>query len=400
MSSTLFPGSVDSPTDPLATQKLNSPSHSAQHGFENDAIVAIETYAGPNDLSQTAPVAATVLKSETNGKSRWAKVDITTDVAAASQQKGDLFVAQSSTVIARLPAGTDNYALVSRSSAANGIDWEVVPADNVVTLTAGESISQGNAVSVGDGATVSASAPALNSDGVILSSTTWEANSFTTSAVTFYQLTAASQRVHNTSGSAGVGVVLKFDIRTDSAGVPSATSLYAGTNTFNIASSQDLLITHTLSSPLTLALNTKYWVVVSCTSNGGGQIQYRLASTSANVAQSTTNAGTVWSAASNDGCMGYSYTTSVAGNIYQSNATNSDFRANAFAGIAQVAIAPSASGAVKAYGIDASQSGLSPGITYFLSNTPGAISSSAGSQARKIGLSVSAAQLLIKQDNP
>lgn len=43
---TNFPTSLDSPTNPISSNTLNSPSHSAQHSFENDAIVALETKVG------------------------------------------------------------------------------------------------------------------------------------------------------------------------------------------------------------------------------------------------------------------------------------------------------------------------------------------------------------------
>jgi hypothetical protein len=43
---TNFPTSIDSPVDPTGNQPLNNPSHSSQHQFENDAIVAIENYLG------------------------------------------------------------------------------------------------------------------------------------------------------------------------------------------------------------------------------------------------------------------------------------------------------------------------------------------------------------------
>ena len=41
---TNFPASVDSLTNPVSNDSLNSPSHSAQHTNANDAIEAIETY--------------------------------------------------------------------------------------------------------------------------------------------------------------------------------------------------------------------------------------------------------------------------------------------------------------------------------------------------------------------
>lgn len=48
-----FPTSLDSFTDPTATSKLNSPSHSAQHTIVNDAVEKIEAKIGINGSADT-----------------------------------------------------------------------------------------------------------------------------------------------------------------------------------------------------------------------------------------------------------------------------------------------------------------------------------------------------------
>jgi hypothetical protein len=49
-----FPTSIDSLTDPTATSKLNSPSHSQQHINVNDAIEKIEAKVGVNNSAVTS----------------------------------------------------------------------------------------------------------------------------------------------------------------------------------------------------------------------------------------------------------------------------------------------------------------------------------------------------------
>lgn len=46
--STVYPGAIDSFTNPTGTDTLDSPSHSQQHSDVNDAIEAIETALGAN----------------------------------------------------------------------------------------------------------------------------------------------------------------------------------------------------------------------------------------------------------------------------------------------------------------------------------------------------------------
>lgn len=53
MSNTVFPGSLDTFTNPTATSSRNSPSLSAQQGVQNDAIAAIEAKVGVDSSAVT-----------------------------------------------------------------------------------------------------------------------------------------------------------------------------------------------------------------------------------------------------------------------------------------------------------------------------------------------------------
>lgn len=50
---TNFPTGLDALTNPLSTDKLNSPSHSAQHANANDAIEALQAKVGVNSSAVT-----------------------------------------------------------------------------------------------------------------------------------------------------------------------------------------------------------------------------------------------------------------------------------------------------------------------------------------------------------
>src|SRR5512141_3058263 len=49
----LFPGSLDTLTNPLSTDQVSSPSHATQHANANDAIVALEAKVGANSSAVT-----------------------------------------------------------------------------------------------------------------------------------------------------------------------------------------------------------------------------------------------------------------------------------------------------------------------------------------------------------
>ena len=50
---TNFPTSLDSLTNPLSTDTLNSPSHADQHANVNDAVEALEAKVGVNSSAVT-----------------------------------------------------------------------------------------------------------------------------------------------------------------------------------------------------------------------------------------------------------------------------------------------------------------------------------------------------------
>ena len=62
---TNFPTSLDSLTNPISTDKLNNPSHSAQHTNINDAVEAIQAKVGVNGSAVTTTLDYKVAQVET-----------------------------------------------------------------------------------------------------------------------------------------------------------------------------------------------------------------------------------------------------------------------------------------------------------------------------------------------
>jgi len=95
--STLFPTSIDSPVDPIATNPLNNPSHSGQHQFENDAIVALETKVGVNNSAVTTTLdylLKSTLSVDPGHKHSLASLS---DFSVTSPANGNIFFYNSST---------------------------------------------------------------------------------------------------------------------------------------------------------------------------------------------------------------------------------------------------------------------------------------------------------------
>lgn len=112
---TIYPGAIDSPTNPTSGNTLNSPSHSGQHQFENDAIVAIETAIGVTGSAVSGTVnyilsgvaGGDKVLSRTGTETATNKTLSTgTVISLGSDATGDMYYRNSSGVLARMAGGT------------------------------------------------------------------------------------------------------------------------------------------------------------------------------------------------------------------------------------------------------------------------------------------------------
>ena len=61
---TNFPTSLDALTNPIATDKLNNPSHASQHTNANDAIEALQAKVGVNSSAVTTSLDYKITQAE------------------------------------------------------------------------------------------------------------------------------------------------------------------------------------------------------------------------------------------------------------------------------------------------------------------------------------------------
>ncbi len=84
-----------------------------------------------------------------------------------------------------------------------------------------------------------------------------------------------------------------------------------------------------------------------------------------------------------------------AGRLYKTDASFADERITGFIGIAGESITAGVNGSIVAAGVVAGASGLTVGAKVYLSDTTGAVSSSAGSNSKTVGLAYSATEVII-----
>lgn len=120
-----YPSTLTSFSNPLPTDRLNSPSHSSIETAQNTGLTELQTYIGVI-TGANASVVGTLLydikspASDGGGHVQTANKGGTGQTAFT---KGDILVATNSSTLAKLSAGTDNQILQVNSSTASGLNW-------------------------------------------------------------------------------------------------------------------------------------------------------------------------------------------------------------------------------------------------------------------------------------
>lgn len=118
-----FPSTLSTFNRPVATDRLNSPSHSALHNTVSSALGQVEAVVGVRgDSSVVGTINTAIFSPGSNGGGH-----IQTAVLGGTGQttftKGDILVAQSASVLARLAVGTNNQILTVDSTQSVGLKW-------------------------------------------------------------------------------------------------------------------------------------------------------------------------------------------------------------------------------------------------------------------------------------
>lgn len=127
-----WPSILSTLTDPAPTDKLNSPSHSSIESAQNDGIEKLESFVGT--LSSTAGTLIYDIRATASDGGGHVQAANKGGTGQTTYTKGDILVAQSSSVLSKLAVGTDNYSLVADSTQNVGVKWAQVT--NKITVVA------------------------------------------------------------------------------------------------------------------------------------------------------------------------------------------------------------------------------------------------------------------------
>lgn len=273
-----------------------------------------------------------------------------------------------------------------------------------ISLLAGEDISAGESVILGDGVEDAfvITQDSQDSNYSMNATTKQLSQSFTTTADTT-KIVSVEIYCNSVVGGEGNGIVTIF--LADGSDEPTGGSL--GTITISKPDiNPNVYNVFIFASPISLNVSTKYVVVLSTSVTDSGNYNrwdYKDTTAYANgLAKVSVDSGSSWSVLGTSADLRFKVNLTeqdtTAGSVYLSDASNDDRFANNFVGFADETITSGNSILINIQGFDNNQSGLSPGLTYYLSDTPGAIASSTGSQSRIIGRALSATKIKIIND--
>jgi len=313
------------------------------------------------------------------------------------------------------PSSTNKYVTnddTATTSTANEIprgdgsgkiddDWLSAEAQSKVrkVFTAGIALTAGEAAIIGNGETVdSITQTTDDSTHTDMTDTKWYGQTFTTKGAAE---TVDAIKLNLRNAAAGARTI-RVSIRSTSAGLPTGAdldskdfALSGGEVGFNTR-------TFTFDTPIAVTASTVFAIVVrNITDSTGVYIKYNSTNLySGGNAVSSTDSGSTWgSDAPNDLHFVVTETQTESGKVYPASAEITSILSDGFIGFVDANATADNDVTVTVGGVDDNQTGLTTGDTYFLQDASGTIGTSAGTVSRKVGLAVSATEIIIKQDN-
>ncbi len=118
-----FPSILSTFNRPNPTDRLNSPSHSALHNTVSSAVGQIEAVIGVEGANSVVGTLEYLIKSPASDGGGHVQVANKGGTGQTTYTKGDVLIAQSSSVVTKLAVGSDGQALVADASQSLGIKW-------------------------------------------------------------------------------------------------------------------------------------------------------------------------------------------------------------------------------------------------------------------------------------
>ncbi len=134
-----FPSTFSTFARPTANDRLNSPSHSNLHNTVSSAVGQLEAVIG-TDSSILGTIIGD-LRNPSSGGGGHVQTANKGGTGQTSFNKGDLLVAQSASVLAKVSIGSDGQVLQADSGQSAGIKWSTVIANKIGIISSVTGVS-------------------------------------------------------------------------------------------------------------------------------------------------------------------------------------------------------------------------------------------------------------------
>lgn len=371
----------------LLVDNIAANSVSTNEFVSNTAQIAnlVVTNAKINDLAVSKLTTGSILSKQ-----------ITLAVTGGT---GDSFIAGGKTDFTNTESGfilgvddsDSDKAKFYIGNSTNYLNWDAtnLVATNmktVKTFTAGESISTGQSVIIGDGSVYVVYDGSGNTASSVGGS--WLAAQLFTTSTTAIYITGITGTWSDNRGNGSLDYTVYLYASSD--GKPTGSVL--ATATVNHTNYNQFTETLTFSSPYACSANTAYCAVASSGGMGGMLLKANTGTGGSEFISGAWNSTGIYAYPK---CLSVNEINTIAGNIYLSNASRNWVRSNNFIGLASETKTSGNTCGVYITDVATGLSGLIIGVPYYLDNTSGAISSTPGTVNKKIGLSLSTTELLI-----
>ena len=119
----IFPSVLSTFNRPSTTSRLDNPSHSALHNTVSSAVGQIEAVIGRNGDNSVAGTLTYQIQSPDSNGGGHVQTANKGGTGQTTFTKGDILVATSTSVLAKLAVGIDGQVFSSNSSTASGVQW-------------------------------------------------------------------------------------------------------------------------------------------------------------------------------------------------------------------------------------------------------------------------------------
>lgn len=250
------------------------------------------------------------------------------------------------------------------------------------------------AVAMGGGGSYEIDNSATDTDGESITNVIWYSQKFTTTS-NGKQITGVTLRFrHSQAGSKNT--TLTAHIYADSAGKPTGSSLGSKAVNEDIETT-GTTVTFLFDTPIDISSSTDYHIVIH--NDTTVDIFIKRGDTGSTGTNKSTDTGSSWSAHNGKLFFAVDESDTVAGKVYKTDASFLSDRVNKFAGFIKTNIAEDADAIIFTGGVVGGFTGLTEGADYYISDTLGTISTSAGTNSKKIGMAFSTTEIFIKHEN-